>query len=596
MGKCYGMAGRRWRMRGLYKRKGSDIWQGRFRVPDTLWRHRERLVALGVKDIGKAQEFGRSTGKQDRDEAATAYRAMLDAWEAKLEAWRALLETGPVSLSHKQRIALAADHAKAFLAAHEDEPFDAPPPPSIPKPPSEGDNTAWRAAAERMSPEEWEALRADLVEFLKAGRERRTKLAFRLLEKHPAIGALIGPDLAAGLEATHGADTDAALAARGLHVDAVTRRLVNLEIASFMGAAQRGLEARRGGRYGAVEELEAAPAFVASAASPAPVTAGGGLSLEDLLDHKAKTTSIRPKTVSDNRAYLRKFIAFLGHDDARRVTKDDVRRWRDSLMETGLSPKTITDKYLSAVRAVLTHGVKEFDLPHNVASGIADSREGAAPERSKGWTEDEAVQILKATFGGSSKALSEPHRRALFWMPWMLAYTGLRAVEVAQFQGRHLREEDGIPYLLISPLDGSTKSGKAWAVGVHKYLIDLGLLDFIRERGDGPLFYEPYPVRTDITRLKGKHRALEAAGRVAHWVTEELKLEAPLGRPLHAFRHLFTTRSRLCGMDKEARDFMLGSRSGTDAREGYGDWPPAVLDAEINKLPRFEVKDTGWRP
>lgn len=38
-------------------------------------------------------------------------------------------------------------------------------------------------------------------------------------------------------------------------------------------------------------------------------------------------------------------------------------------METGLSPKTITDKYLSAVRAVLTHGVKEFDLPLNVASG-----------------------------------------------------------------------------------------------------------------------------------------------------------------------------------------------------------------------------------
>lgn len=581
-------------MRGLFKRKGSDIWQGRFRVPDVLWRQRERLAALGVKDIGKAQEFGRSTGKQDRDEAAKAYRAMLDAWEAKLEAWRALLETGPVSLSHKQRIALAADHAKTFLAAHEDEPFDAPPPPSIPEPPSEGDNTAWRAASWRMSPDEREALRADLVEFLKASRERRTNLAFRLLKKHPVLGSLIGPDLAAGLEAMHGADTDEVLAARGLHVDAVTRRLVNLEMAGFMGAAQRGLEARRDGRYGAVAELEAAPAFVASAASPARVTAGGGLSLEDLLDHKAKTTSIRPKTVSDNRAYLRKFAEFLGHDDARRVTKEDVRRWRDSLAETSLSPKTIEDKYLSAIRAVLSHGVKEFDLPFNAASGIADNRPRKAPERSPGWTEEEAVQILKATFGGSPKALSKPHRRALFWMPWMLAYTGLRAVEVAQFQGRHLREEDGIPYLLITPADGSTKSGKAWAVGVHKHLIELGLLDFIRETGNGPLFYEPYPAGTDLTKLKGKHRALDTYERVGDWITEELKLEAPLGRPLHAFRHLFTTRSRLCGMDKEARDFMMGSGP-VDAREGYGDWPPAVLDVEINKLPRFEVKEIGGR-
>ena len=87
MGKCFGMAGRRWRMRGLFKRKGSDIWQGRFRIPDALWRQRGRLAALGVKDIGKAQEFGRSTGKPGRDEAAAAYRAMLDAWEGKLAVW-----------------------------------------------------------------------------------------------------------------------------------------------------------------------------------------------------------------------------------------------------------------------------------------------------------------------------------------------------------------------------------------------------------------------------------------------------------------------------------------------------------------------------
>lgn len=580
-------------MRGLFKRKGSDIWQGQFRVPDALWRQREQLVGLGVKDVGKAQEFGRSTGKQDRDEAAKAYRAMLDAWEAKLEAWQALLEAGPQALSHKQRIALAADHAKAFLTKHEEEPFDAPPPPSLPELP-EADNAAWQAAVGRMAPDEREELRADLLEFLKASGERRTRLAFRLLKKHAVLGSLIGPDLAAGFEAMHGADTDEVLAARRLHVDAMTRRLVSFEVAAFMGVARRGLRARRGGDYSPVRELEAAPAFAASAPSPAAVMTGGGLSLEDLLDHKAKTTSIRSKTVSDNRAYLRKFAEFLGHDDARRVTKEDVRRWRDSLAETSLSPKTIEDKYLSAIRAVLSHGVKEFDLPFNAASGIADNRPRKAPERSPGWTEAEAVQILKATFGGSSKALSEPHKRALFWVPWMLAYTGLRAVEVAQFQGRHLREEDGVPYLLITPADGSTKSGKAWAVGVHKHLIELGLLDFIRETGDGPLFYEPYPAGTDLTRLKGKPRAQDTYERVTKWIKEEVSLTPPLGRPNHAWRHLFTTRSR-GRMDKEARDFMMGSGP-VDAREGYGDWPPAVLDAEINKLPRFEVMDTGWRP
>lgn len=583
-------ARRRWLMTGPWPHPKTGILYYRKATPPDIFAERRRLAELGIK---VTREVQRSLETKDRKPAEQRYMEIAAEVGAEWDRWRAVLRDGPQALSPKQQMGLAAEHARAFLAKHEEDPFEAPPSPPLPALPEVG-NAAWREAAGRMTPEEREVLRADLLEFLKASGQRRSKLAFRLLKKHPSLGALIGPDLAAGLEAMHGADTDAALAARGLHVDAVTRRLMNLEATAFMGAAERGLESRRGGDYGPVKELEVAPTFAASASSPESKRAGGGLSLEDLLDHKAKTTSIRPKTVRDNRAYLKKFSEFLGHDDARRVTKEDVRRWRDSLAETSLSPKTIEDKYLSAVRAVLSHGVKEFDLPFNAASGIADNRPRKAPERSPGWTEEEAVQILKATFDGPSKALSEPHKRALFWMPWMLAYTGLRATEVAQFQGRHLREEDGIPYLLITPTDGSTKSGKAWAVGVHKHLIELGLLEFIREMGGGPIFYEPYPAGTDLTRLKGKSRALEASGRVTHWIKEEVGLTPPLGRPNHAWRHLFTTRSR-GRMDKEARDFMMGSGP-VDAREGYGDWPPAVLDAEINKLPRFEVKDTGWRP
>ena len=131
-------------MRGLFKRTGSDVWQGKFRVPEAIWRHRPRLIALDVKDIGKAQEFGRTTGKLNRDEAAEVYRVMLVKWDEKLSAWQALLDTGPQSLSYKQRLALAADHAKAFLVTHEDEPFDAPPGPSIPESPTSG-LAAWTA-------------------------------------------------------------------------------------------------------------------------------------------------------------------------------------------------------------------------------------------------------------------------------------------------------------------------------------------------------------------------------------------------------------------------------------------------------------------
>jgi hypothetical protein len=41
---------------------------------------------------------------------------------------------------------------------------------------------------------------------------------------------------------------------------------------------------------------------------------------------------------------------------------------------------------------------------------------------------------------------------------------------------------------------------------------------------------------------------------------------------------------------------MMGSRSKSDAREGYGKWAPEVIDREINKLPRFNILDPGTRP
>ncbi|WP_266034797.1 tyrosine-type recombinase/integrase [Brucella intermedia] len=507
-----------------------------------------------------------------------------------MKAWAITLANGPSSLSHKQRLALAADHARAFLARYEDEPHEAPAP-SVPPEMSQEGEEAWDNVTAKLTPREREALALDLRDYLKASEERKHLLRPRLLAKHPILAHSLRVDASNWTEMMHGADTDKALGEKRLVVDAESRRLLNLEMAIAMDAAERGLEAMRDGDYSPVKELAVAPTFDATISSPPKAATERVLTLGQLLDHKAKTQNIKNKTVQDTRSHLQKFIAFIEHDDARRVTKEDVRRWRDSLIEEGkLSPKTITDRYISAIRAVLSHGVKEFDLPVNVASGIRDNRASAVPSGSKGYSEEQAIAILRATSGGSVKALSEPHRRAIAWVPWIAAYTGLRVSEITQLLGKRFVEKDGVPYLLITPEDGSTKSGKAWMVGVHQHLLEMGLKELMQSFGDKPVFYEPYPAGTILSEVKGKHRALEAGMRVARWITDEVGIAAPLGRPNHAWRHLHTTRSRLCGMDKEARDFMMGSRSTTDAREGYGDWPPEVLDREINKLPKFKTE------
>jgi hypothetical protein len=131
-------------------------------------------------------------------------------------------------------------------------------------------------------------------------------------------------------------------------------------------------------------------------------------------------------------------------------------------------------------------------------------------------------------------------------------------------------------------------------MGIHPHLIKLGLLDMLRAVGDAPAFYAPYPSGTDLTKVT-THRAKVTGKRVGDWITDELGIPAPNGKPLHAWRHLFTTLSRRHGLDKQLRDYMLGSGP-EDAREGYGDQPPDVLCREIGKLPHFSVKETKWRP
>lgn len=322
--------------------------------------------------------------------------------------------------------------------------------------------------------------------------------------------------------------------------------------------------------------------------------AANELDLFALLDHKFKSLG-KEKTRRDYTSNLKKFVALIGHQDARRVTKDEVRQWRDKLIEDGLSSATINGKALAALSSVLTHAVDEYSLTENVANGIRDKRE-TTPNGPKGYDEEQAKIILEATFRGTRKRLSAPNTRAVFWIPWILAYTGLRVSEVAQMLGTSVRHErDGTPFLFVTSDDGSTKGGKAWITGIHPHLIELGILETFAAFGDGPVFYTPYPEGTDLKAIAGQHRAKLAGNKVSEWIKDEIGIPPPLGRPNHAWRHRFTTLSRTHQMTKENRDYMLGSGA-MDAREGYGDFEPIVVNREIAKLPRFDVTDTGWRP
>lgn len=537
----------------------------RQRVPvDLKEKAKGKIVALpvygGLKSVTIGEGVKVSLATKDPTEAKTRYR---EADIALAKFW-GVLRNGPIRLTQKEIQALAGIAYKAWTDAHDDEP---------------GSPELWQRIVEGNSA----AMRGNfgMSQFIIGAPEGRTYAA---------------------LNSRFGEAVDGMLRAKGLVIDTDSRdRLLAATAKAMNEMAQVNKRKAQGDytpdteirqrypEYRPIAESEGKPEATPKKANETK------LDLFDLLDHKFKDRGTS-KTHRAYRSDLKLFVKFIGHSDAERVTKDNVREWKDALIKQGLSAKTINDKKLSAVKATIAHGVNEFSLIQNVAASIRDKREALAPIGSRSYTHEQALAILQATFRGTEKDLDPHHQRAIFWVPWICAYTGLRVSEAAQLQGKNVRIEKGHPIFFIDPADGGTKSKAAWTTGIHEHLIEMGILDMFRAVGDGPAFYRAYPEGTDMRRMEETHRAKYSGSRVGDWTQSVLTEPAPGGRPNHAWRHLFTTLSRRFKMTKETRDYMLGSRKKADAREGYGDFTPDVVCVEINKLPRFDVKHTEYRP
>lgn len=82
------------------------------------------------------------------------------------------------------------------------------------------------------------------------------------------------------------------------------------------------------------------------------------LSLRELYDGYAVRR--KPAGRVEGRSYIENLISFVGHDDATRITFDDIMDWRDILLSEPndrgnlRDPTTVRDKYITTVRAMST--------------------------------------------------------------------------------------------------------------------------------------------------------------------------------------------------------------------------------------------------
>ncbi|WP_022720298.1 hypothetical protein [Rhodopseudomonas sp. B29] len=186
----------------------------------------------------------------------------------------------------------------------------------------------------------------------------------------------------------------------------------------------------------------------------------GAVDAMDMFERYADEADLADKTRRSCRTKLKSLIELVGHDDLARLTATNIIEWKDHLLKTKkpqskkdklagrpeetLSPGTIRNSYLAAVKATLNYAKEQRQLTENVAEGISVRVKKKKKQREKGFTEEEAMAILKGTFALPPRGLSKEYVSARRWVPWICAYTGAKVSEITQLVPSDFKVNKGI--------------------------------------------------------------------------------------------------------------------------------------------------------
>lgn len=375
-------------------------------------------------------------------------------------------------------------------------------------------------------------------------------------------------DTPAGRERSVGGPVDHLLASEGLRVDSASRTKLIDRVFYARVRLFHTLQKRAGGDYRKDAYLDT---FAAWEPPKAPGSAPKDtFTFPLLIAAWAKEQEPPAKTVANWTAKVKRLTDHLAHDDVTKITKQDVVAWKDGLVTAGSSVKTVGN-YLAAINTLLNWAERNGRIVVNPARGVrAGTRKGRKSSRLP-YSEEDAKTILAA-------ARREKGSRR--WVPWLLAYTGMRLEEVCGADAKDIKVAYGVPYFDLKHRELKTE-GSLRRVPLHPALIKEGLLDYVAKLPKGgPLCPDVKPDKFDkrsgvFTKWYGRwQRGLGIADK---------RLVA------HSWRHRFKDWCRDAEIHKEIHDALTGHLS-ADEGDKYGEGAGLkTLARAVAKLPAIKV-------
>ena len=189
----------------------------------------------------------------------------------------------------------------------------------------------------------------------------------------------------------------------------------------------------------------------------------------------------KPTTYESYRNTMIKLIAVLKHDDAAKVTPEDIVRFKDARLASGASAKTVKDSDLAGLKTIFAWAVMNRRMAINPAIGLTIKVSKRRKLRSKGFSDKEAVLLLRHAQSYKPGREAPKLAAAKQWVPWLCAFTGARVGEMLQLRTQDIWREGRHWVVHVTPEAGPVKTDEARDVVLHQQLIDAGFMEFLKK-------------------------------------------------------------------------------------------------------------------
>lgn len=353
----------------------------------------------------------------------------------------------------------------------------------------------------------------------------------------------------------------------------LAKAMLNVIRSAYLEAELRGMVVSRDGHH--FRPLQQIRQELPEVSTPL-LLVDGRVTFDDIWERWSKVTSIGARTIHETKGILKQLEAFLGHDDAAKVTKADLIRWRDAVKAGGKSNNTWNNR-LSLIGQVFKRAVKDLKLPADPTEGLRLDK--GKPNPWKPYSDTDTVAILQAARRETSPALR--------WAHWVMALSGMRVGEVLQLTGDDIAKDpkSGVWYMAAkdAPDEGkATKNSKPRHVPLHPSLIQEGFLAYAQgikeQQSNAPLFPDKKPDR--YGRLGGR-----AWNLVGTWVRKKVGITDPKKAPNHSWRHRMEDELRAAEVYEADRDAIIGhARKTVGAQYGVRGEALRRLHRELSKV------------